>query len=379
MSTFGRYLAGRLLMHFGFFSLVLVAVYWVNRAIGLFDRLLAGGSNLLIFLEFTALALPNVVALVLPVAALVATIYAVNRMAGDGELVVAQTAGIGPWRLLRPVLLFGAIVGLMVALLAHVLVPASRIALAERGREVSDDVTARLLREGEFLHPGRGVTAYLREITPDGALLGLFLQDRRDAGLRTTYTAERAYLYPAENGGGPRLVMVDGMAQTLDVATRSLVVTTFDDFAYDLGRLAGMRDARHPDPRELPTPVLLDGDPEVVALTGAARSELRYEGHARSAGAIRAALMPAMALGFLLLGGYSRLGLWRQIAAAVLAAVVLELTANIVETEASADEAQLWTTYLPPLAAAALAAALLWRDTLGPSLERRLLRAGRPA
>ena len=111
MGTFDRYVTGRLLMHFGFFALVLVAVYWVNRAIGLFDRLIAGGSNLTVFLEFTALALPNVVAVVLPVAALVATLYTVNRLAADRELVVAQTAGIGPWRLLRPVAAFGALAG----------------------------------------------------------------------------------------------------------------------------------------------------------------------------------------------------------------------------------------------------------------------------
>ena len=61
MGLFDRYLSGQLLMYFGFFSLVLVAVYWVNRAIGLFDQLIAGGSNIVTFLEFTALALPNVI------------------------------------------------------------------------------------------------------------------------------------------------------------------------------------------------------------------------------------------------------------------------------------------------------------------------------
>ena len=248
MSTFDRYLSARLLMHFGFFALVLVAVYWVNRAIGLFDRLIADGSSLKLFLAFTALALPNVVALVLPVAALVATLYVVNRMAADSELVVAQTAGLGPWRLVRPVLAFGLVVGVMVAVLAHALVPVSRAALAQRGEALSEDVTARLLREGEFLHPAAGVTAYVREIAEDGALLGLFLQDRRDGGVSTTYTAERAYLVPAEGGGGPRLVMLDGMAQTLDALSRTLIVTTFADFAYDLGRLTGAERVRRPDP-----------------------------------------------------------------------------------------------------------------------------------
>ena len=265
MALFDRYIAGQLLILFGFFSLVLVAVYWVNRAIGLFDRLIAGGSSVATFLEFTALALPNVIVTVLPVSALVATLYGLNRLSADGELVVAQTTGLSPWALARPVLLFGLAVAAMVSVLAHVLVPASRTALAERGEAVARDVTARLLTEGEFLNPGDGVTVYVREITEEGELLGLFLQDRRSPDIRTSYTAERAILVDAP--GGTQLVMFDGMAQSLELATRRLVATTFDDFAYDLAGLAGGDGARLRDPRELPTPALLRADAAAQAMT----------------------------------------------------------------------------------------------------------------
>ena len=365
MGTFDRYLCERLLVHFGFFALVLVAVYWVNRAVGLFDRLIEDGSNVATFLQFTALALPNVIHAVLPISALVATLYCVNRLMGDAEMVVAQTSGLGPWRLVRPMLAFGLVVGVMVAILGHLVVPASRTALAERGRALSEDVTARFLKAGEFLNPTDGITVYVRDITPEGELLGLFLQDRRDGTVRTSYTAERAYLVRA-GGDGARLVMLDGMAQTLEVATRNLFVTTFDDFAYDLNRLAGPSGARRPDPRELPTPVLLAAPEAAVLLTGADRAELRYEGHVRIADSLLAFALPAMAFGFLMQGGYSRLGLWRQHLAAVVAAVMIQLVANWAETEASDDAAMLWATYLPVVIAALLAAGLLGRDAVGP-------------
>jgi len=364
LATFDRYLAGQLTAFFGFFALVLVAVYWVNRAIGLFDRLIAGGSDVLVFLTFTALALPAVIHAVLPIAALVATLYGINRLSADSEMVVAQGAGLGPWRLARPVAAFGIAVGLMVAVLGHVLVPQARTALAERGEMLAQDVTARFLKQGEFLHPGDGVTVYVREISPDGELLGLFLQDRRNDALRTSYTAERAFLVPLDEG--PRLVMLDGMAQTLDVATRSLVTTTFDDFAYDLGGLTGAETMRRLDPRELRTPALLGATGEARRLTGAAPEVLRYEGHARIAGPLFAALIPLMALGFLMQGGYSRLGLWRQIGAGVIAAILLELGANVAETRALETGRWAWT-YLPAAVTALLAAALIW----GAGLARR--------
>ncbi len=355
--------------YFGFFSLVLVAVYWVNRAIGLFDRLIAGGSNVATFLEFTALALPNVVYAVLPVSALVATLYGLNRLSADSEMVVAQTTGLSPWRLARPVLLFGLAVAVMVSVLGHVLVPLSRTALAERGEALSQDVTARFLKEGEFLHPGSGVTVYVRAVTPEGELLGLFLQDRRSPAVRTSYTAERAFLVRA--AGETRLVMFDGMAQTLDVETRSLVVTTFDDFAYDLAGLAGGSDvARRRDPREMSTATLLRADAATQAETRADVAELRVEGHARFAEALFALALPLLALGCMMLGGYSRLGRWRQILGAVVAAVTLEMLGNVAENAAGNDAALWGLMYAPALLTALLGAALVWRDTRGPRLIR---------
>jgi lipopolysaccharide export system permease protein len=361
VGTFDRYLSGQLLLYFGFFSLVLVAVYWVNRAIGLFDRLIEGGANLTTFLSFTVLTLPSVIYAVLPIAALVATIYAINRLTADSEMIVAQTTGLSPWRLAVPVGVFGLAVAAMVSILGHVLVPASRTALAERSAALSEDVTARFLQAGEFLHPGAGVTVYLREITPDGELLGLFLQDRRTADLITTYTAERAVLL--REGGATRLVMFDGMAQSLRVPERNLVTTTFEDFAYDLSGLTGGAGLRRPDPRELSTATLLRADAAAVALTGDDRAKLLYEGHARFADALFAAAVPLLALGMLMLGGYSRLGLWRQILAAVLAAVLLEMLANVAESVTRGDARRWGTIYLPPLLTLAIGLSLLWWST----------------
>ncbi|MEM8851482.1 MAG: LPS export ABC transporter permease LptF [Pseudomonadota bacterium] len=364
MGLFDRYLAGQLLIYFGFFSLVLVAVYWVNRAISLFDRLIAGGSNLSTFLEFTALALPNVIHAVLPLAALVATLYAVNRLTNDSEMVIAQTTGLSPWRLAWPVAAFGAVVALMVSLLGHTLVPMSRTALAERGEAVAQDITARFLLEGEFLHPADGVTVYVREITETGALLGLFLQDRRATDLVTTYTAERAIM--VRQAGETRLVMFQGMAQTLRVPDRSLITTTFEDFVYDLAVLTGEDTQRLRDPRELSTLALLHAGPEALQVTGADRAKLLFEGHDRFAEAIFAGAIPLLALGFLMLGGYSRMGLWRQILGAVLAAVIFEMLGNVAEDTARRDAGMWWTTYVPPLMTLALALALIWREARRP-------------
>jgi lipopolysaccharide export system permease protein len=52
--------------------------------------------------------------------------------------------------------------------------------------------------------------------------------------VETTYTATTALLVRSE--AGPRLVMFDGMAQSLDRATGRLSTVTFADFTYDVAR-----------------------------------------------------------------------------------------------------------------------------------------------
>ena len=108
MPRIDRYLLSQFLQLFGFFALVLVGIYWMNKAVGLFDQLIGDGQSALIFLEFSLLTLPLVIKLVLPVAAFIATVYVTNRMMSESELVVMQATGFSAFRLARPLALGNA-------------------------------------------------------------------------------------------------------------------------------------------------------------------------------------------------------------------------------------------------------------------------------
>jgi lipopolysaccharide export system permease protein len=323
IGRFDRYLLSQLLMLFGFFALVLVLVYWVNRAVVLFDQLIANGQSATVFLEFTALTLPNVIRIVLPVAAFAGTVYATNRMMTESELVVVQATGFSPWRLIRPVMLFGAIIFVMSSILAHLLVPMSSARLTDRTAEIAENMTARLLSEGRFLHPADGVTFYIKEITPLGALSNIFLADSRDPDRRVTYTAREALLVRGENA--PSLVMIDGMAQAFDLQSRRLSVTRFDDFAFDLEGLVGAVASGRRSPNELPTHTLFVASEQTQEVTGASRAGLLAEAHERISNALNGFVAPLIGFAALLVGGFSRFGIWRQIMGAIVALIVVQM------------------------------------------------------
>lgn len=361
MPRIDRYILGQMLTLFGFFALVLVSVYWINRAVSLFDDLLSDGQTALVVLEFTALSLPLVISVVLPVAAFAATAYGTNRLAGESELVAMQAAGLSPVRLARPVLVFGVFAGLMVAVLVHGLVPMARARLADRQAELAQDVTERFLRPGTFQYPADGITLFIRAIAADGRLLDLFIEDARDPANQTIYTSEEALVVRAETG--PVLILLRGMSQNLRQAPQgrpSLAVTRFQEFSYDVGALftGGARKGR--DLRDYGTLRLLNPDADLLAATGATAADARREAHERIAQPLLSPVAAMIGFATLLIGGYSRFGVWRQVLWAVCGLILVQFLTNAAANQAGRDPALWPVLYAPALIGAALCCGLLW-------------------
>jgi lipopolysaccharide export system permease protein len=358
VSRFDRYLLSQLLALFGFFSLVLVAVYWVNRAVGLFDQLIGDGQSALVFLQFSLLTLPNVIRLVLPISAFVGAVYVANRLMSESELVVMQATGFSAFRLARPVAYFGMIVAVMLLVLMNVLVPASRVALAERSAEITQNVSARFLKDGQFLHPSAGITLYIREIAASGELLDLFLADDRDAENRTVYTARIALF--AKTDTGPKLLMVDGMAQVLTATGQSLSVTRFADFTYDMAGLIAAPKAHDRSMGEVSTLELFRAGKALQSETEETEASLLFEAHSRVAQPFMAVGAALIGFSSLLLGAFSRFGLWRQVTLAIVLLLVVQALATVA-TSLGVQSAQGWIfAYLPPLAGIAVGCFALW-------------------
>jgi lipopolysaccharide export system permease protein len=357
VSRFDRYLLSQLLQLFGFFSLVLVAVYWVNRAVGLFDQLIGDGQSAKVFLEFSILTLPNAIRLVLPISAFAATLYVVNRLMQESELVVMQATGFSAFRLARPILYFGLAVMAMQLVLTNVLVPASQRVLDARSAEIAQNITSRFLNPGQFMHPADGVTLYIRDIAPTGELIDLFLADERSRGTRVVHTAHKAFLVPGDSA--PKLVMIDGTTQSLSRLDGRMSMTRFSDFTIELGGLVGVGRGTGLSHETLPTVTLIAATPATQTATGASEAQLREEGHSRLASPLLAVAAPLLGFAALMLGSFSRFGLWRQMGVAVGLLIAVQMVWTWSGGVALRTAGAWPLLYLAPIMGIGLAAALL--------------------
>ena len=361
LSRFDRYMLSQLMMLFGFFALVLVSVYWVNRAVVLFDRLIADGQPISTFIEFTVLSLPAVIKLVLPIACFAAATYVTNRLSSESELVVMQSTGFSPWRLARPILTFGLIVACMMAALSLFLTPLSLTQLDQREREVAENATARLLTEGTFLQPTKGVVFYIRDISADGVLRDVFLSDQSDPERNVTYTANEAYLVKADTG--PKLIMVNGLAQIVTKGNQRLFTTNFADFTYDISSLLGATGNTKKSLERTATFDLIQRPTEIATLLSLSEGWVAAELHGRIVQILTCVIAALIGFSTLLVGGFSRFGVWQNIVYAFAILIVLEAFKNGIVDPVRKD-ADLWfIMYAPSALGAVLVYLMLFSRT----------------
>ena len=119
-----------------------------------------------ILFELIFLFLPQVIAIVLPISALAATIYTINIMSSESELIILDCAGLSPYNILKPFLYFAFLTSILTAILSLYLVPISRSQMDLRKggfvpigkKERADDVPARLSKN-EFVMTADAVRA----------------------------------------------------------------------------------------------------------------------------------------------------------------------------------------------------------------------------
>ena len=234
MSLVERYIFRMVATAFIGCLVALTGVIWLTSALRQLDVITSKGQTILIFLTVTSLTLPTLVAVISPVALLVATIYALNRLNGDSELIVMSAAGMSPIRLMRPFLSLGFLVAGMVAMLTVYLIPASFQELRDLISKIRADFVSNIAQEGQFTTLDNGVTFHYRERSGQ-ALLGIFMQDRREQDKTVVYIAERGQTI--EHNGQSYLVLENGSVHRQRPGTQDSSIVGFGRYAIDLAAL----------------------------------------------------------------------------------------------------------------------------------------------
>jgi lipopolysaccharide export system permease protein len=248
MSGFDRYIFRTTFGAFLLVAISLTMVIWLTHALREVDLMTNQRQTVLVFIGITGLLIPMLLAIIAPIALVVAVGHTLNRLNTDSEIVVMNASGMSPWRIFRPFLWTTFVVSLLVAFLSAYLAPKALRELRNWAVSIKTDLVINIIQPGRFTTLERGLTFHIRERRPDGQLLGIFIDDRRDPKERVTSLSETGEI--VESARGTFLLLMNGSVHRLEGGKTDPTIVKFERYAFDLSRFTGGATVQNFGPRE---------------------------------------------------------------------------------------------------------------------------------
>jgi len=322
----------------------LAALALLTQSLQTLDLIVENRQSALTFLYITVLALPQLIAIIMPLAVFMAVLYALNRLNNDSEMVVAKASGVSPWQIASPAIRLGAY-----AMIAHLILnlwvqPYAFRQMRGEILKVRTDIASQMVRAGEFVTPTLGLTVYAREISPDGGLEDVLIYDERDEDVETMHTAKSGFL--TRSNQSARLTLQNGnVQQKFPDGTFDLVA--FENYQIDLSDILAIDSVLRLKKSDRYLHELLKPNPREYA-DRKFKQALAAEGHSRLATPLYNLALVMLALCFMIRGEHQRLGYGRRIAICAAMGFLFRLSGFGISSAAEASSVLNYVQYAIP-------------------------------
>lgn len=340
----------------------------LSQSLDQLEIIVERGQSVWVMVKLTLLAVPQLLAVILPIGLFVGALIALTRLQREQELTAIFASGVTRWSAIRPAIKLAIIGALVTLLFTTVIQPWSQRQARAEAFAVRTDLAALLVEEGRFVQGPEGLTVYVQQIEQNGLLKNIFIY-QPDGDQVTTWDAAEARFSRID--GEPIVTLINGSWQRYS-SRGVLEYLSFARQDVPLGQYAQVTDSIRYKPSDLYLPQLFDPSPRDLERVGTA-GELAAEGHSRLSAPLYALVAMAMALTAIMGGAYSRTGYSLRIAKAAGAFLLVRIVGyGIVAASAWNGWLNVFQ-YLLPIAAAAISLRLLFR-ALKP--RRRRARIG---
>lgn len=357
MTLIQRYLFRQISLPVAAACASLAGIGILSQSLDQLEVIVERGQSVWVMAKLTLLALPQLLAVILPIGLFIGALIALTRLQREQELTAAFAGGLTRWQLIAPAARLALIVLILNLVMTLFAQPWAQREARNQAFAIRTDLAALLVEEGQFVQGPDGLTVYVQQIEQNGLLKNLFVY--LDDGKSTQNWSASEARFGRDAANEPVLTMVDGSWQKY--SSRGVLETlSFDRYDFPLGPFANVTEQIRYKPADLYLRQLMNPSPRVLETAGS-RGELLAEAHARISAPLYALVAMAMALAAILGGAFSRTGYSLRIAKAA----GLFLLARVLGYGLVAASAwNPWMNvlqYLAPLAATALAMRLLFR------------------
>jgi lipopolysaccharide export system permease protein len=336
----------------------LCAVALLSQTLSQLDILVNQHQSVAVFLKLIALSMPQMLAMVLPIALFVAALITLNRLHTEQEIVVCFAGGMSRWRVLSPAIRLAVMCAIVSLVINLWVAPWCYRETRNELFKIKTDLVSSLIRDGQFTQPAPGLTLYAQSTDRQGLLHNVFINQEKPGSQPTTSAAKFGQIVKRE--GQPALILRQGSNQQFN-AQGVLTFTTFAEYVLDLTPYLNTEEEVHYKNSDRYLHELLFPD-LTVDLDRHDRKKFLAEAHSRLATPLYNIALMALALTGVIGGSFSRTGYGRRIAIVAGVAVVIRILGFGAQAACDAAPALNILQYAIPLIPAWVAFSQIFRQ-----------------
>lgn len=217
MKIIGKYVLKEHVGPFLFASTALTSLMLLQYIAKRLGELVGKGLPMNVILEFLLLSLPFTIAMTLPMAVLVAVLYAFSRLAAENEINAMKASGVSMWTVLAPVLLGGVAMSVLMLAFNDQVLSRSNHRLATLQLDIFRTKPTFALRE-QVMNTVKEGQLYLRAGKIDegtSKMTEVVIYDLADPSRRRTIYADSGFLALAPNRRDLDMTLFDGEMMTV--------------------------------------------------------------------------------------------------------------------------------------------------------------------
>ncbi|MDR1812081.1 MAG: LptF/LptG family permease [Candidatus Fibromonas sp.] len=156
-----------------FFAALFVTTFLfvINFLVEVLDKILSKGIPAQIVMEIFVLNVVWMVGLAVPMSVLAATLMTFGRLSADREITAMQAAGISPLSLMRPVLIFSALLMMLLIIFNNWLLPEANYRSAMLMQSITRKRPHAMIDEGKLINQFPGIHIWVSRIDNQNAIL----------------------------------------------------------------------------------------------------------------------------------------------------------------------------------------------------------------
>lgn len=336
----------------------------LSQSLDQLEVIVERGQSVWVMAKLTLLALPQLLAVILPIGLFVGALIALTRLQREQELTAAFAGGLSRWQMIKPAAHIALIATALGLLIGVVLQPMAQREQRAQAFAVRTDLAALLVEEGRFVQGPNGLTVYVQQVEQNGLLKNLFVYLEEGDQVTTWDAAEARF---GRIDGDPYLSMRGGSWQRFS-KNGVLEYLSFDGYNFPLAQFTDTDERIRYKPADLYLTDLFNPSPTTLERVGS-RGELLAEAHSRLAAPLYALLAMALALNAILGGAFSRTGYTFRIAKAAGLFLFLRIAGYGLVAASTWNPWLNALQYVLPVAAMVIALRMMFR-TLKPHRRR---------